>query len=61
MNDEKKIEAPRPPVESLKAIDLTEWNTIVTAQHTIARGGGTGKEVPKNIVNSGEEPWNKWI
>ena len=23
-------------------------------------GGGTGKEFKENIVEDGEEPWNKW-
>ena len=25
------------------------------------RGGGTGREVLENLLNSGKEPWNKWL
>ena len=32
----------------------------MTATHIVPRGGGTGKEVPANIIQAGEEPWNKW-
>jgi len=31
----------------------------VTAQYSV-NGGGTGGEFPRNILNQGEEAWNKW-
>ena len=44
----------------MKEIHLNEQNTTVECSHSV-NGGGTGKEYPINLINSGTEPWNKWF
>ena len=32
----------------------------VTCQYSVANGGGTGREYPKNLIDSQNQNWNKW-
>ena len=42
----------------LKEIGLKEIATV-KSQHSV-NGGGTGREYPVNLIDHGEEGWNKW-
>jgi hypothetical protein len=44
----------------LVRINLHDHGARVLATHIVPRGGGTGKEVPANLIDAGQEAWNKW-
>lgn len=44
----------------LQRIDLQSLGFTVDAECTVPNGGGTKKEVPENLIDSGTENWNKW-
>ena len=46
--------------DGLSRIDLKPLGAQITASHSVKNGGGTGKELPANLLNPGEEGWNKW-
>ena len=56
----EEVESPETPLQYYK-INLEEIKGFeIKAQHTIEDGGDTGMEFPKNLINEGEEDWNKW-
>ena len=44
----------------MQELDLNEDNTDVECSH-FAKGGGTGREYPINLIRKGTEAWNKWF
>lgn len=48
------------PQEEVIELQLKVGEYHVECEYSISNGGGTGQEYPQNLLNPGEEPWNKW-
>ena len=46
--------------EGAKELPLTPSSCVLTVSGCI-RGGGTRREFASNLLQQGEEPWNKWV
>jgi hypothetical protein len=47
-------------IKELREIALNDLNMVVTAQHSVLKGGESMREYPENLLKPGNDDWNKW-